>query len=149
MKDRRTQLHLAQTVKRFSHIGLGICHPYQLDDSTCHLWAARCLVSFWFYFEYNFLSANCVVLRRLIWVCFPMSLLWDARYIWFHTVRFYCISGNHRHDFPDKTANQLQLSYFYSYFCNAKMNKASEFAYQIGQFTGIQSIPGSAFRGCI
>ena len=82
-------------------------------------------------------------------LCFPVSILWDARYIWFNTVRFYCISGNHRHVFPDKSANQHQLSYFYSYFCNAKRNKASEFAYQIGQFTGIQSIPGSAFRGCI
>ena len=74
-------------------------------------------------------------------LCFPMSLLWDARYIWFNTVRFYCISGNHRHVFPEASANQIHLSYFYSYFCNAKRNKASEFAYQIGQFTGIQSNP--------
>ena len=28
-----------------------------------------------------------------------MSLFWDARYIWFNTVIFYCISGNHRHVF--------------------------------------------------
>ena len=88
------------------------------------------------------------VLRGLIWVC-SVSLLWEARYKWFNTVRFYCISGNHQHVFPEESANQIHLSYFYSYFCNVKRNKVSEFAYQIGQFTGIQSIPGSAFRGCI
>ena len=91
------QSHLAQTVKRLSHIGLRICHPYQLDDSTCHLRAARCLASFWFYFEYNFLLANCGVLDQtprsaasdLGLPCFPMSLLWDARNIWFNIFRFY------------------------------------------------------------
>ena len=32
-------------------------------------------------------------------LCFSMSLFWDVRYIWFNTVIFYCISGNHRHVF--------------------------------------------------
>ena len=127
----------AQTVKRLNHICLGICHPYQLDDSTCHLRAARCLVSFWSHVEYNFL------------LCFPVALLWDGRYRWFNTVRFYFISGNHRHVFPEDSANQIHLRYFYSKFSNAKRYKVSEFAYQIRQFTGIQSLPGSAFRGCI
>ena len=40
-----------------------------------------------------------------------MSILWDARYIWFNTVRFYCISGNHRHFFPEESTNQVRLSY--------------------------------------
>ena len=97
------------------------------------LWTARCLVSFCFYFEYNFLYANCVdpyqtprsEASDLGPLCFPMSLLWDTRNIWFNTVRFYCNSGNHRHVFPEESANQIHLNYFYSYFCNAKRNKNS------------------------
>ena len=38
----------------------GICHPYQLDESTCHLRAIRYLVSFSFYFEYDFQLANSI-----------------------------------------------------------------------------------------
>ena len=38
----------------------GICHPYQLDESTCHLKVVRYLVSFSFYFEDDFLLANSV-----------------------------------------------------------------------------------------
>ena len=36
-RERHSLSRFAQTVKRLSHIGLGICHPYHLDDSTCHL----------------------------------------------------------------------------------------------------------------
>ena len=91
------------------------------------------------------------VLRSLIWVCsvFLCPFFWNARYIWFNTIKFYCTSRNHRHVFPEESANQIHLSYFYSYFCNGKRNRVSKFAYQISQFTGIQSIPGSAFRGYI
>ena len=54
-RETYTWSRFAQTVKRLSHIFLWICHPYQLDDSTFLLKAASCLVSFWIYFEYNFL----------------------------------------------------------------------------------------------
>ena len=33
----------------------GLCHPYQVDESDCHLMAVRCLVSFLFYFEHDYL----------------------------------------------------------------------------------------------
>ena len=46
----------------------------------------------------------------------------------------------------EESANQIHLSYFYSYFCNAKRNKVSEIAYQIGQ---LQSKSGTAFMECI
>ena len=122
----------------FSHICLGIWHPYRLDVSTCHLMVTICLCFILILFRLSFPVSK------------PMSLLWGARYICFNTARFFfCISGNHQHVFPEESANQIHLSYFYSYFCNAKRNKVSEFAYQIGQFTGIQSKPGSAFRGYI
>ena len=94
-----------------------------------------------------------------------MSLLWDARYILFNTVRFYCISGNHRHVFPEESANQIHLNYFYSYFCNVKRNKISEFAYQIGRLVSSRgykaypavhsgdafscTIPHSAYNGLL
>ena len=147
----------AQTVKRLSHICLEICHPYQLDNATCHLRAARCLVSFWFYFEYNCLLANCVypdltprsAASNLDLLCFPMSLLWDASYIWFNTVRFYCNSGNHRHIFSEEPANQIHLSYFYSYFCNAKRNKVSHSHIRLVSSRGYKAYPavhsGDAF----
>ena len=82
-------------------------------------------------------------------LCFPLSLLWDARYIWFNIVRFYCNSGKHRHVFLEELANRIHLIYLYLYFCIAKRNVVLEFAYQIGHFTGIQSISGGAFQGCM
>ena len=89
----------------------------------------------------------------LIWVC-SVSLchfLWEARCIWVNTAiqfgRSYILlhpresSGMY---FPRESANQIHLSYIYSY---VRRNKVSKFAYQIGQFTGIQSTmrPGIAF----
>ena len=79
-----------------------------------------------------------------------MSLLWDARYIWFNTVRFYCLSGNHRHVFPNKSANQLQLSYFYSYFAMRKGIRHQNSYIRLVSSRGHKAYPavlsGDAFR---
>ena len=149
-------------MKRLSYIGLGICHPYQLDDSTCHLRT----VLFHFDFISNITSCKRTVVpdqtprssnrvlknavSDLDLLCFLMSLFWDTGYIWFYTIIFYCISCNHRHVFPREISQPASFKLL-SYFCSAKRNrnKVSEFAYQIGQFTGIQGLPGSAFQGCI
>ena len=82
-------------------------------------------------------------------LCLPISLFWTVgtyALVQFYFIASPVITGMF---FPEESDNQLHLSYFYSYFYNAKRNKVSEFAYQIGQFTGIQGIPGGAFRGCI
>ena len=54
---------------------------------------------------------------------FPMSILWDARYIWFNTIRFYCISGNHRHVFPEESTNQVRLRYLLLIFMQCEKEK--------------------------
>ena len=47
--------------------------------------------------------------------------------------------------FTAKSAIQIHLSFFYSYFCNVKQNK---FFYKIGQFLKIKcAIPRSAYNG--
>ena len=47
--------------------------------------------------------------------------------------------------FTAKSAIQIHLSFFYSYFCNVKQNKVS---YKIGQFLKIKcAIPRSAYNG--
>ena len=151
MKDSRTQSHLAQTVKRFSHIGLGICHPYQLDDSTCHLRAARYLVSFWFYFEYNFLSANCVVLWRLILVCSVSLCRFYGTLDTYGLIQsdFIASPGITGMFFPDKSANQLQLSYFYSYFAMRKGIRHQNSYIRLVSSRGYKALPavlsGDAF----
>ena len=86
----------------------------------------------------------------LIWVC-SVSLcpfLWDVRCIWVSTAihggRYYILLHPREPSefyFPRESANQIHLSYIYTYFCNVRRNKVSEFAYQIGHFSGKQRIP--------
>ena len=141
----------------------GICHSYELDESTCHLRTVRCLISFSFYFEYDFLLANSVDPKQT-----PSSVVsWSGPAL-FSYVPFYgtpdayglmqrftmgdrpyhltAPPGSVRNYFPRESANQIHLSYIYAHVCNVRRNKVSEFAYQ---FMGIQSIPDNASSGCI
>ena len=97
-----------------------------LSIGRLHLSLNGCQVSCFILilFQIYFLLANCVVSDQtprsatsyLGLLCFPMSLLSDARYIWFNTVRFYCISGNHRHvvhrGISHPASNRLHLLLF-------------------------------------
>ena len=62
MRNALLKLFYSESEMTNPYLPSGICHPYQLDESTCHLRAVRCLVSFSFYFETisNFLLANSV-----------------------------------------------------------------------------------------
>ena len=125
-----------------------------LSIGRLHLSFKGCQVSYFILVLFRILfpvSKPCIsAASDLGLLCFPVSLLWDVRYIWFNTVSFHCICGNHRHVFfSDKSANQLQLFIFTHIFAVRKRIRPQNSHIRLVNSQGYKAYPavlsGDAF----